>query len=111
MTAARARRVAIALWIVMAVVVWNGLYDLRITLGVRDYLMKQALHDAGRGPAVTITDAMQGAVRDAVGVASLWAVIILAAGLWTVRALSRTPPAEDQGSRSGMRDSGLTIQD
>ena len=38
----------------MAVVVWNGLYDLRITLGVRDHLMKQALHDAGRGPAVTI---------------------------------------------------------
>ena len=42
----------------MAVVVWNGLYDLRITLGVRDYLMKQALHDAGRGPAVTIAEAM-----------------------------------------------------
>ena len=42
----------------MAVVVWNGLYDLRITLGVRDYLMKQALHDAGRGPAVTISEAM-----------------------------------------------------
>ena len=42
----RARRWAIGLWIVMAVVVWNGLYDLRITLGVRDHLMKQALHDA-----------------------------------------------------------------
>ena len=50
MSHARARRLAIALWIAMAVVVWNGLYDLRITLGVRDYLMKQALHDAGRGP-------------------------------------------------------------
>ena len=58
MTHARARRLAIALWIAMAVVVWNGLYDLRITLGVRDYLMKQALHDAGRGPAVTIAEAM-----------------------------------------------------
>ena len=59
MSRARARRLAIALWIAMAVVVWNGLYDLRITLGVRDYLMKQALHDAGRGPAVTIADAMR----------------------------------------------------
>jgi hypothetical protein len=85
MTRARARRLAIALWFAMAVVVWNGLYDLRITLGVRDYLMKQALHDAGRGPQVTISDAMHETVRDAVRVASLWGVIILAAGLVTVR--------------------------
>jgi len=91
MTRARARRLAIALWIGMAVVAWNGLYDLRITLGVRDYLMKQALHDAGRGPAVTISDAMHETVRDAVRVASLWSVIILGAGLTTVRMLvSRT---------------------
>ena len=32
MTLARARRWAAGLWIAMAVVVWNGLYDLRITL-------------------------------------------------------------------------------
>ena len=86
---ALARRLAIALWIVMAVVVWNGLYDLRITLGVRDYLMKQALHDAGRGPAVTIADAMHETVRDAVKVATLWGGIILAAGLGSVTMVSR----------------------
>ena len=80
----RARRIAIGLWIVLAVVIWNGLYDLRITLGVRDYLMKQALHDAGRGPAVTISDAMDATVRDAVGVASLWAGIILISGFATI---------------------------
>ena len=85
MTRTRARRLAIALWLVMAVVVWNGLYDLRITLGVREYLMKQALHDAGRGPEVTISDAMHETVRDAVQVASLWMAIIFAAGLVTIR--------------------------
>jgi hypothetical protein len=89
MTLARARRWAIGFWIVMAVVVWNGLYDLRITLGVRDHLMKQALHDAGRGPAVTVTEDMDATVKDAVLVASLWAGIILAAGLATVVMLSR----------------------
>ena len=89
MPPARARRLAIALWLAMAVVVWNGLYDLRITLGVRDYLMKQALHDAGRGPAVTISDAMHDTVRDAVRVASLWSVIILGAGLGSVTMVSR----------------------
>jgi hypothetical protein len=92
MTLARARRWAIGFWIVMAVVVWNGLYDLRITLGVRDHLMKQALHDAGRGPAVTITEDMDATVKDAVLVASLWAGIILAAGLATVVMLSRATP-------------------
>ena len=79
----------------MAVVVWNGLYDLRITLGVRDYLMQQALHDAGRGPAVTISDAMHATVKDAVLVASLWGSIILAAGLMTVRLL--TPGLKTRG--------------
>ena len=87
MTLARARRLAVALWIAMAIVVWNGLYDLRITLGVRDYLMKQAVHDAGRGPAVTISEAMAATRKDAVTVASLWAGIILAAGLGTIRLL------------------------
>jgi hypothetical protein len=87
MTGARARRWAIGIWIVVAVVVWNALYDLRITLGVRDYLLQQALHDAGRGPAVTISDAMHATVKDAVLVASLWGSIILAAGLMTVRLL------------------------
>jgi hypothetical protein len=89
MTLARARRLAIALWIAMAVVVWNGLYDLRITLGVRDYLMKQALHDAGRGPAVTISDAMDETVRDAITVATLWSLIVLGAGLGSVTIVSR----------------------
>ena len=98
MTLARARRWAIGFWIVMAVVVWNGLYDLRITLGVRDHLMKQALHDAGRGPAVSITEDMDATVKDAVLVASLWAGIILAAGLATVILLTRKTGLVSTGS-------------
>ena len=83
-----ARRIALAVWTLLAVVVWNGLYDLRITLGVRDYLLKQALFDLGRGPAIVLSDAMRDTVRDAVLVASLWAAIIFVAGLWTIRALT-----------------------
>jgi hypothetical protein len=94
----RPQRVATLLWIILAIIVWNGLYDLRITLGVRDYLMKQALHDAGRGPAVTISDAMHDTVRDAVMVASLWAVIILGAGLWTIRILRPNAPSTHAGT-------------
>jgi hypothetical protein len=94
MTPERARRIAIGLWLLLAVVAWNALYDLRISLGVRDVLIARSLHEAGRGPAVALADAMRGTVRDAVFVATLWAAILLAAGLWTVRLLARTrPPA------------------
>lgn len=85
----RSERLAVVLWIGLAVVVWNGLYDLRITLGVRDYLLAAALHSDGRGPAVAMAEAMRLTVRDAVLVASLWALIMLAAGLGTVRLLRR----------------------
>ena len=89
MTPRRANRWAAGLWLVLAVVAWNALYDLRITLGVRDYLLRQALYEAGRGPAVTIAEAMHATVKDAVLVASLWATIIVAAGFTTVRLLRR----------------------
>jgi hypothetical protein len=89
MTLARTRRWAIGFWIVMAVVVWNGLYDLRVTLGYRDYLMKQALHEAGRGPAVSMAENSDATVKDAVLVATLWATIILVAGLGTVMMVGR----------------------
>jgi len=103
MTPRRARRAAIGLWIVMAVVVGNGLYDLRITLGVRDHLLRQALHDAGRGPAVSMAEDMAATVKDAVTVGSLWAVIILSAGLATVALLSRTTPDAPSHTASAVR--------
>jgi hypothetical protein len=89
MALSRSERLAAGLWIGLAVVVWNGLYDLRITLGVRDYLLAAALHADGRGPAVVMSDAMRLTVRDAVLVASLWASVVLAAGLATGRLLRR----------------------
>jgi hypothetical protein len=89
MTPRRANRWAVGLWLALAIVAWNALYDLRITLGVRDYLLRQALYEAGRGPAVTIAEAMQATVKDAVIVASLWATIIVATGFTSVRLLRR----------------------
>ena len=89
MTPARARRWAIGFWIVMAVVVWFGLYDLRITLSYRDQLMRQYRHEARGDPVATIKEARGPTVQDAVLVATLWAGIILVSGLGTVILLSR----------------------
>lgn len=81
------QRAAAWLWLLIPVVAWNAVYDLRITLGVRDYLLQAALHEAGGAPAILMADAMRVTVRDAVMVASLWASVLLLAGLGTIRLL------------------------
>ena len=98
----RRERAAVILWLLLGVVVWNGLYDLLLTRGIKDYLLQQALHEAGRSPAsMPLALAMDMTVRDAVWIATLWASIIVCAGLLTVRVF-RTAQAAVQ------RPSGTT---
>lgn len=84
-----AERVGVALWVIIAIVAWNGIYDVLITRGVKEYLLRHAMHEAGRGPDVQLALMMDLAVRDAFWIATLWASIILLAGLWTVRMCTR----------------------
>lgn len=85
----RSERIGVAIWVVLAVVVWNGIYDVLLTRGVKEYLFRWALHEAGRGPVVPMSRIMEVTVRDAVWVSTLWAGIILLAGLVTIRVMSR----------------------
>ena len=98
MTLARARRWAIGFWIGMAVVVWFGLYDLRITLSYRDQAMKQYRHEARGDPVATIKEEREPTLQDAVLVATVWAGIILVSGLGTVFILSRASDTVSSGS-------------
>jgi hypothetical protein len=82
----RAERIAVGTWLILALVVWNGIYDLMLTRGIKDYVLRNALHEAGRGPAVSMTTLLDLTVSEAFWVATLWAAVILLAGLWTVRA-------------------------
>jgi hypothetical protein len=84
-------RLALMLWAVVAMIVWNGVYDVGISLGVRDYLMHAALHDAGRGPDLPMAEMMQQTVRQSMRLASFWTSLVLAAGLSTVWLLGRRP--------------------
>jgi hypothetical protein len=88
----RRERIAVYLWLAVAVVVWNGLYDLLLARSTQTYLFRQALHQAGRGPWLDLTTAMDVAVRDAAWVSTLWASILLLAGLITIRLLWNRPP-------------------
>ncbi len=85
----RAERAAMAVWIVLAVVVWNGIYDLLVTRGVKEYLFRWALHEAGRGPVVPMAEIMATTVRDAVWVSSLWAGVVLMVGFATLTLVRR----------------------
>jgi hypothetical protein len=78
-------RIGVAIWLAMAVVVWNGIYDVLLTRGVKEYLFRWALHEAGRGPRIPMSQIMEVTVRDAVWVSTLWASVLLLAGLVTIR--------------------------
>jgi len=88
----RRERLAVMLWLILAVLVWNGLYDLLLARSTQNYLFKQAIHLAGLGPGVDLTDAMDVAVRDAIWISTLWASVLVLAGMMTVRLL-RKPAA------------------
>jgi hypothetical protein len=81
----RAERVALGAWVIAAVIVWNGLYDLLLNRAAKDYLFRSALHELGRGPAVSLSDEMAIAVRYAIWISTLWAVLLLVAGFLTLR--------------------------
>ena len=85
----RNERIAVAIWVIATVVVWNGVYDLLMTRGIKDYLLRQALHQAGRGPDVSMTALIDLAITEATWVSTLWASTILLAGLMTIRLLTR----------------------
>jgi hypothetical protein len=87
--ARRPIRVALLLWVIVTVIVWNGLYDVRISLGVREYLLQAALHDAGRAPALPLADMMRHTVHESIKLATFWASLVLTAGLATVWLLTR----------------------
>jgi hypothetical protein len=80
----RRETIAAGLWVVVAVIVWNGLYDLLLARSTQHYLFQQAIHQAGRGPWIDLTTAMDVAVRDAIWISTLWAGILLLAGMSTV---------------------------
>jgi hypothetical protein len=86
-------RIAVTVWVIVAVVVWNGVYDLLMTRGIKDYLLRQALHQAGRGPEVSMTALIDLAITEATWVSTLWASAILLAGLITIRLLMRRSSA------------------
>jgi hypothetical protein len=90
---ARRERALVALWLVLALVLWNGIYDLTMTEGIKEYLFRSALHDAGRAPRVSIASVLDGTIFKAVWNSTFWASVVILAGMVTIRTLRRSHEA------------------
>jgi hypothetical protein len=77
----RAELVAVALWLALAVVVWNVVFDRVLVVAGRQYVHAAAIAARRSGPYPRVDDWMRPAVSRATRAASGAAVLILAVGL------------------------------
>lgn len=85
----RSERIAVALWLVLALGLWNAIFEMMVVRGVKEYLFRAALFDAGRGPLTPIRQIMDPAIFDATWVATVWTSIVMLLALVTIRLLSK----------------------
>jgi hypothetical protein len=83
----RRERIAAALWIALAVFIGNGIYDVLMTRGIKEYLFRRALAESGAATPVPLGPLMSATARDAAFVGLIWAGAILLVGLITIRLL------------------------
>jgi hypothetical protein len=83
----RTRRewLALALWVLLAAFVGNGIYDVLVARGIKEFLFRHALSESGAGPPVQLAPLMHTTVVRATGVGLLWAGLVLAVGFATLR--------------------------
>ena len=84
----RRQRIAVAVWIVLAFALWNGIFEMMVVRGVKEYLFRAAQFEAGRRPFTPIAEVMDPAIFHATWVATLWTSIVLLAALLTIRAFA-----------------------
>ena len=81
----RRDRIMVFVWIVLAVALWNAIFEMLVEQGVKLYHFRAALHEAGRIPFVAIADVMDPAIFRATWVATMWTSIVLLAAMLTLR--------------------------
>ena len=89
----RRERTLVAVWTLLAFALWNGVYDMTLGVGIKEYLFRSVLHQAGRGPQVSIAAVLDPFVFDALWGSTFWASLVMLAGMITIRTLRRRDPA------------------
>lgn len=90
---ARAARIATALWIVWAAIVWNVVFDQVIVLAGQEYVHAAVVAANGSGPYVGIDDWMRPAVTRAFWMATSAATVLLVCLLAGLRVARSSAPA------------------
>jgi hypothetical protein len=75
----------VLMWLVLGAVIWNAAFDIWMTGAPREYLLQSAVWELGRGPEPSLAQIMAGGVRGGVIRATAWTVLIVGAGLLTIR--------------------------
>lgn len=83
------RRTLAVLWLVVGIALWNGIFDLYVSRGAREYLQLRAESELGLVPAPSMTEVMARAERLGLIAATLWAGAVVASGWLTIRLVSR----------------------
>jgi len=91
----RRDRIIVFVWIVLSFALWNAIFEMLVVQGVKQYLFRAALHDAGRVPFVAISDIMDPAIYRATWVATIWTSIILLAAMLTLRRSRELPKSPE----------------
>ena len=95
---AKRETIAVGVWLLLAIGLWNAMYDQILEKGIKEYLFRSTLHDAGRAPRVAIGTVLEPFLFDAVWVSTFWAALVMLAGLFTIR-MFRHAPADSRLER------------
>ena len=82
-------RLAMALWIVLAVVVWNVVFDRVLVNAGREYVRSAMAAASGSAPYARIDERMRPALVRSLGAASATAGVVILVGLVGIRVAMR----------------------
>lgn len=96
----RRERLLAGLWLVVGIVLWNGVYDMMLGEAIKEYLFRSTLHETGQAPHVTIATVLDPGIQRALMAATLWALAVVLCGLFTIRVLRQEPPGAGRPART-----------
>ena len=90
------RRSLMLMWVAIGAALWLGIFDYITQRGTNEYLFRNAELRLGiqppPGKSADMREVMSQARRNAAIQATVWAVVVTGAGVFTVRSLTRLNP-------------------
>jgi len=80
----RIERRLLILWLALAFVLWNGIYDMRMHDTVRGYLVEATNVQAGLGRGVDLREYLHRGQVDAIAFSFAWSLGVFLAGMATM---------------------------